>query len=144
MILLDANVLLYAYDRASTFHKPCREWLEAAMEGTDLVGFPWTSVLAFLRISTNPRAVKVPLAIDTALAIVDEWVQHPRARLVGPEERHWEILRSTLHDAQAAAGLVTDAHLAALAVEHGASVATTDRDFRRFRGLTLVNPAEPD
>jgi len=140
MTVVDANLLLYAYDGSSRYHARARPWLEATLSGTAPVGLPWAVLLAFLRISTNPRALARPLAIGDAAAIVSTWLEQPCVVPLQPGERHWEILSGLLGSAQARGPLVMDAHLAALAIEHGALLATTDRDFARFEGLRSENP----
>ncbi|MBI5481463.1 MAG: type II toxin-antitoxin system VapC family toxin [Deltaproteobacteria bacterium] len=140
MILLDANVLLYAYDETSPHHERARVWLERTLAAPAPVGLPWATVLAFLRISTNARALQRPLTLEAAIGIVDSWFEQPCVTLVAPGPQHYRILCDLLRNAQAKGPLVTDAHLAALALEHGAAVATSDRDFSRFSGLRVVNP----
>jgi toxin-antitoxin system PIN domain toxin len=141
--LLDANILLYAYNRDSPHHDTCRVWLESAFNAAETVALPWQTLLAFIRIATNPRAVGQPLAVSQACAIVDRWLQQPNITTLAPAERYWSILREQLLDGRITGPLVTDAALAASALEHGAVLCSTDRDFRRFRGLTLVDPLEP-
>jgi len=138
--LLDANILLYAYNQASEQHDRARRWLEEAMTGSEPVAFCWATLLAFLRITTNPRAVSRPLQITQASAIIDSWLAVPVATLVLPTERHWEILARLLTAGQAIGPLVSDAHLAALAIEHGATLITNDRDFGRFPDLRVEYP----
>jgi uncharacterized protein len=140
VILIDANLLLYAYDKSSTAHARSRRWLEAALSGERPVGLAWVTLLAFLRISTNPRAVARPLSLAEASAIVSSWLEQPCVTLPAPGPRHWEILQKAMRGAQAKGPLVTDAHLAALAIEHGAELASADRDFARFEGLRYLNP----
>lgn len=140
MILVDANLLLYAYDSSSRDHARSRAWLEEALSSPDPVAFAWVTILAFLRISTNPRALARPLAIDESIAIVSSWLAQPCVVVLDPGERHWDVLVKVLGPGQARGPLVMDAHLAALAIEHGATLATCDRDFTRFDGLRLVNP----
>jgi toxin-antitoxin system PIN domain toxin len=140
VILVDANVLLYAYHPRAEQHERCRPWVETAFSGPDPVGLAWMTVQAFLRIGTNPRAFEHPLSIDEASAIVSEWLALPAVALVEPGEQYWEILRKLLCEGQVAGPLVSDAALAALALDHGAALCTTDRDFTRFPGLRLVNP----
>lgn len=140
MILCDANLLLYAYDASSPLHARSRGWLEATLSGDEAVGFAWVTLLAFLRISTNPRAVAHPLSLGAATAIVSSWLEVPGVTVPAPGPGHWEILERVLRGAQAKGPLVTDAHLAALAIEHGAQLASADRDFARFEGLRFVNP----
>ena len=140
MIVCDANVLLYAYDRGSRFHVPCRAWFEAALSGSDSLGLPWQSVLAFIRIATNPRVYERPMALDTACATVSAWLARPQVQIPEPAARYWEILRALLQEARVTGPLVTDAALAAIALECGATLCTTDRDFRRFESLKLLDP----
>jgi len=140
VILLDANILLYAYDTRSPQHVAARGWLERQLSGVAPVLFPWHTLTAFLRIVTNPRAVFTPLSMVEASECVDAWLARSVSRLALPTERHWQVLRGLLIDAQAPAALVPDAHLAALAIEHGAVLYSTDRDFARFPGLTWEDP----
>jgi hypothetical protein len=138
--LLDANILLYAYNETSGQHDRARRWLEEALTGSEPVAFCWSTLLAFLRITTNPRAVSRPLQITKARTIIDSWLAVPIATLVLPTERHWEILARLLTAGQAMGPLVSDAHLAALAIEHGATLITNDRDFSRFPDLRVEYP----
>jgi len=139
VILIDANLLLYAYDSASAQHQPARRWLEAAFSGPHPVRMAWVTVLAFLRIATNPRLSRV-IALSEAISIVDDWFAQPNFALLPPGDRHWSILASLLSEAQARGPLAMDAHLAALAIEHGATLCSADRDFSRFPGLKYENP----
>ena len=140
MILIDANLLLYAYDPRAAQHEASRVWLEAALSGSPLVRFAWLTLWAFLRISTNPRVFEYPLSMAEAERIVSSWLAQPAAGLLEPGERHWEILRGLTQSGQTSGPLVMDAALAAIAIEHGATLYTTDRDFARFSGLTWTNP----
>jgi toxin-antitoxin system PIN domain toxin len=142
MILPDANLLLYAYHPRAAEHAASRAWLEAALSGPDLVRFAWLTLWAFLRISTNPRAFSRPLSAAEAEAAVSSWLERPVAGILEPGERHWEILRGLLRTGQTVGPLVMDAALAALAIEHGATLYTTDTDFSRFPGLAWKNPLE--
>ena len=142
MILVDANLLLYAYNSTAPEHVSAREWLEDVFARPEPVLLPWQSIHAFLRIATNPRAWKNPLTSEEARAIVDEWLSLPNVVTPSPGERHWEILRDLLPDSQCSGPLVADAVLAALAMEHGAELCTHDRDFSRFPTLRLVNPVQ--
>lgn len=143
MILVDANVLIYAYHPRDERHAACRRWLETAFSGLTPVGLPWLSIWAFLRIGTNPRAFEQPLSMQEARDIVSSWLDVPVVRVLEPGERHWEILSQVVVEARVTGPLVTDAVLAALALEHGASVCTTDKDFLRFPGLTVIDPSKP-
>ena len=142
MILVDANLLIYAYDSSSPSHGLARGWLEEALSGFDPVCLSWQTILAFLRIITHSRVFERPLLAHEAVATVDSWLEQPAVRLLEPGERHWQILKRLLPEAQARGPLVMDAHLAALAIEHGATLCSSDRDFSRFRGLRVVNPLD--
>jgi len=140
LIVVDANVLLYAYHPRADQHEACRSWVEEAFSGITPVGLPWLTIWAFLRIGTNPRAFEQPLTMPEAEAIVSSWLDLPAVRHVEPGERYWELLTRLLVDAQVTGPLVTDAAIAALAPEHGARVCTTDRDFARFPQLGTIDP----
>ena len=140
MILVDANLLLYANDSVSPFHDRSRRWLQAALTGSQLLRFTWVTLWAFLRISTNPRVFEYPLSIAEATEVVASWLDQPIAGILEPGERHWEILKELVQSGQVSGPLVMDAALAAIAIEHGATLQTTDRDFARFPGLQFVNP----
>jgi uncharacterized protein len=142
--LLDANILLYAYDSNSPHHTACRPWLDAAFNAEETVALPWQTLLAFVRIATNPRAVRQPLSGPEACALVSSWLARPNVAVIGAGERFWEIFQGQVLDAQAIGPLVTDAALASLALEHGATLCSTDRDFRRFRGLKLLDPSQTE
>lgn len=140
MILLDANLLIYAVNRDLPQHKVARNWLEKTFSDPDDVGLPWVSVLAFLRLSTNPRVFKAPLKVEEAIAYADEWMALPSVSLVVPGFRHWEIFKNLLAQSGTGGNLTTDAHIAALALEGGYAVYSADNDFRRFPGIRHVNP----
>ena len=140
MILLDANLLIYAYNPRAAEHEACRRWLESVLSGSDLVRFSWPSLWAFLRIATNSRIFERPLTMSEAQAHVTDCLAQPSAGILEPGERHWEILQRTITEGQVSGPLVTDAALAAIAIEHGATLCTTDRDFARFPGLSWTNP----
>ena len=142
MTLVDANLLLYAYDSSSPQHEPARKWLESTLSEPEPSAFAWMTILAFLCIGTNPRALRQPLSVADALEIVSEWLSRANIVVVNPTERHWEIFRGLVVKGQAQSSLISDAHLATLAIEHGAILATTDRDFTRFPGLRILNPLE--
>jgi toxin-antitoxin system PIN domain toxin len=142
VIVLDVNLLLYAYDSASREHGRARGWLEDTLSGSEAVGLPWHTILSFLRISTAPRMISHPLELETASAIVNEWLQSSNVRIVGPTEEHWRILCGLLPKARVRGSLIMDAHLAALAIEHGATLCTNDRDFARFPGLKVEFPIQ--
>jgi toxin-antitoxin system PIN domain toxin len=140
MILVDANVLLYAYHPRSAQHDRCRDWVERAFIGPTPVWLAWATILAFIRISTSSRVFESPLRADEARRIVAAWLEAPAVGLLNPGERFWVILQDLLQTAQVAGPLVMDAAFAALALEHGAALCTTDRDFLLFPGLRLMDP----
>jgi toxin-antitoxin system PIN domain toxin len=142
VILIDANLLLYAYHTRAAEHTAARAWLETAFGGTAPVGLAWITLWAFLRIATNPRVFERPLSIDAATEITTTWLEQPVVRLLEPGERHWDILRDLTRHGQTIGPLVMDAVLAALAIEHGAVLQTTDRDFARFPGLSWADPLQ--
>jgi hypothetical protein len=142
VILVDANILLYAYHPRSDQHERARTWIETTFSGQDPVGLAWQNILAFLRIGTNPRVFEQPLGIAEGAAIVSSWLAIPAVTILTPGERHWPILQALLGPAQVSGPLVMDAAVAALAIEHGATLCTTDRDFSRFPGLRVTNPLE--
>jgi hypothetical protein len=143
MMLVDANLLLYAYDPRSEHHAASKAWLERALSGSQLVRFAWTTLWAFLRITTSARVYERPLSAAEAQNAVSAWLAQPAAGTLEPGERHWAILQRLMKDGQTTGALVMDAALAALAIEHGATLYTTDRDFARFRELRWTNPLEP-
>ena len=140
MKLLDANILLYAVDTASPMHAQLRPWLENALSGAEPVAFDWQVLLAFVRISTRRSVFEHPLSAAQALDVVDDWLRQPNAVVIHPTDRHAAILRTLLEPLGAAGNLTSDAHLAALAIEHGAELCTLDADFARFSGLRWMNP----
>ena len=142
MILIDANLLLHAYNPRAAEHDASRAWLEATLSGSRPVRFAWLTLWAFLRISTNPRVFERPLSMAEAGDIVSSWLAQPIAGVLDPAERHWDILQDLARQGQTAGPLVMDAALAAIAIEHGATLCSTDRDFARFPGLNWVNPLE--
>lgn len=143
MILVDANLLLYAYHPGSERHPAARSWLESALSGVEPVRFAWLTLWAFLRISTNPRVYESPLLAREATEAVGSWLARSASGMLDPGERHWSILERLLAGDQVRGPLVMDAVLAALAIEHGATLYTTDRDFARFSGLKWRNPLGP-
>jgi hypothetical protein len=143
VILIDANLLLYAYDPDSEGHQPSRRWLESVLSGNELVRYAWLTLWAFIRIATNPRVFVHPLSAAEAHNIVVSWLQQPNAGVLEPSDRHLEILGTLLRAGQAAGGLTMDAALAAIAIEHGATLFSTDRDFARFSTLAWRNPIAP-
>lgn len=140
MILVDANLLIYAKFSDLPQHEAARSWLEQTLGSPGRAGFPWQSLLAFLRLATNPRLFEAPLAIGPAWVQVEEWIAHPRVWIPEPTRDHRKILGPLLEATQATANLVPDAHLAALAIGHGLTLYSSDSDFARFPGLDWTNP----
>jgi toxin-antitoxin system PIN domain toxin len=140
VIVLDANILLYAYDSTSPQHNKARPWLEELLSGSGAIGLPLHAVTAFMRVVTNPRLPGERLTLEEALQIVDRWIEQPNVRLLTPGDGHWSLLRQMIIDGQARGPLITDAQLAALSIEYGGELQTTDRDFARFPGLRWINP----
>lgn len=139
-MLVDANLLLFAVDEASPFHRPAARWLSDQLNGSRRVGFPWQSLGAFLRISTNPRAARDPLSPDEAWGFVDGWLGADAAWVPEPTDAHAEVLGSLIRSYQLRGNLVSDAQLAALAMQHGLTVCSADTDFARFREIEWQNP----
>ena len=140
MKLPDVNLLLYAIDEESARHEGAREWIEETLSGTETVAFAWAVLIGFLRISTNPAVLERPLSAEEALDYIDGWLAQPCVTTVAPGNRHAAVLRELLEPLGAAGNLVSDAHLAALAIEHGAELCSCDTDFSRFSGLRWTNP----
>jgi uncharacterized protein len=139
-VIVDANVLLYAVDASSPFHQPAKAWLETALNEPARVGLPWASLLAFQRISTHPRASLSPLTPSVAWSFVTDWLDADATWVPVPGERHAEIVRDLIVAGDLRGNLVSDAHLAALAIEHGVGVCSADSDFARFPQVNWVNP----
>ena len=140
MILVDANLLLYAEDNLSEHHESARDWWDERLSGSVLVCLCWPVLKAFIRIGTNPRLHQRPLTLKEACDRVQTWLEQPCARLIQPSEHHWAIFQKMLKEGNAVGNLVSDAHLAALAVEHNCVLQSTDTDFARFRSLKWENP----
>ena len=142
MILVDANVLLYAVNEGAALHSTARRWLESALNGTTTVGFSWIVLLAFVRLATHPGVFHRPLAPREALDLVRNWLAQPTAIVVEPTARHLEVMERLLSAAGTAGNLTNDAHLAALAIEHDAELVSFDADFSRFEGVRWVRPGQ--
>ncbi len=140
MLLVDANVLLYALNRSANEHKSAGRWLDGALSGGEAVAFAWTVLLAVLRLSTHPAIFPRPLTVSQAAEAVEIWLQAPPAVTLEPTRRHLPLVRGLLEQAGTAGNLVGDAHLAALALAHGATLVSYDRDFARFEGVRLTRP----
>ena len=140
MILVDANILLYASNSTTDLHAESRDWLDGKLNGVAPVGLPWPSLLAFLRIATNPRAFRRPLTMAVAWEQVSKWLSAETVWVPEPTERHAAVLGRLLALQGIYGNLVPDAHLATLAIEHGLTLCSTDGDFARFPDLTWLNP----
>lgn len=143
MKLVDLNLLIYAVNSDAPFHQAARRWWETCLSDADPVALAWVVVLGFLRITTNARIMPRPLTDQQSLDIMEEWLSQPSMMILSPTEKHWRILRQLITDSGTAGNMTTDAHLAALAIEHGATLYSTDNDFTRFSGLRWKNPVAP-
>lgn len=140
MRLLDLNLLLYALDESSPLHDDARPWVERTLSGPETVAVAWNVLLGFIRLSTRAAVFASPLRVEEALDIVAGWLEQPAVTVIHPTERHAAVLRELLAPLGTGGNLTSDAHLAALAIEHGAELCSTDADFSRFPGLRWVHP----
>lgn len=140
MKLPDVNLFLYAYDSRSSRHAAARDWLEQTLSGAETVALSWIVLLAFIRLSTRSIVVEHPLDVDAAIKLVESWLEQPCVTVINPTERHAAVLRELLLPLGTAGNLTSDAHLAALAIEHGALLCSCDSDFSRFQGLRWSDP----
>ncbi len=140
MKLLDVNLLVYAADEQSTHHEQALDWFERTLSGTETVAFAWLALVGFLRITTRSRDAASTWPIQFALGVIDGWLAQPIATVVQPTKRHAAVLRDLLVPLGAGGNLTSDAHLAALAIEHGAQLCSHDNDFSRFAGLNWFDP----
>lgn len=140
VILVDANLLVYAFDGQAMRHEAAREWLDTSLGGTARVGLPWESLVAFLRITTNPRLADRPASVTDAWRQIESWLESPVSWVPAPTERHPEAFGTLLALVGASANDVHDVHLAAIALEHGLTLCSADADFARFPGLRWENP----
>lgn len=136
----DLNVLIYAVDRGSPVHSRATRWWNDTLSGTETVGLAWIVLLGFVRLTTNSRVMRSPLSAGESLDYVDRWLAHPVTTIVEPTSRHAALLRDLLARLGTGGNLVSDAHLAALALEHGAELCSADHDFGRFPGLAWTDP----
>lgn len=140
MILVDVNILVYAHINAAQQHAAAREWLDRQINGTSRVGLPWASLLGFLRLTTNPRVLERPLQMASAWEQVAAWLACETVWIPSPTERHADVLAKVLAQPGVHGNLVSDAHLATLAIEHGLTLCSADGDFARFANLKWINP----
>ncbi len=143
MILVDANLLVYASVSRFEQHDAARSWLDDRLNGVPGVGLPWPSLLAFVRLVSNRRIFERPMSVKDAWRQVEGWLDCPVAWVPGPTEHHREVLADLLPTVGGRSNLVPDAHLAAIAIEHGITLCSTDADFSRFPGLSWTNPLAP-
>lgn len=139
-MILDVNVLIYGIDSRASQHPACHEWLERAFGGTTRVGLPWPTITGFLRIATHPRIMEAPLTMDRAWTYVNNWLDTAPAWIPEPTSQHAAVLQSMTTGAAATGNLVPDAHLAALAQQHGVPIVSCDTDFARFNDIAWINP----
>ena len=142
MKLIDLNLLLYAYDSGALEHESSRSWLAGVMTGPERIGLSWITLLGFIRLSTAPRILADPYDVRQAVDIVSDWLSRDTVSIVSPTDRHWAHLSGLLPKHRVRGSLIMDAHLAALAIEHGATLCTNDRDFLRFPGLKVEFPLQ--
>ena len=142
MILVDANLLLYAHNRSAPEHAAARAWFERALSGPDRIGVPWPSILSFVRLASNPVVFREPITPAAAWQVVRQWLRQKNVWIPTPGTLHGEIFESLLADRRVTSRMVPDAHLAALAIEHGLTLCSTDGDFARFAGLPWNNPLQ--
>ncbi len=140
MILIDVNLLIYAVNRDAPLHAKAKSWLETVISGTQTVALSWNVLLAFIRLTTRPGLFRQSLEIEAALNVVTDWLNQPQVTVIHPGPRHWQLLRELLLNVGTAGNLTSDAHLAALAVEHDAELCSLDSDFSRFPQLRWRNP----
>jgi toxin-antitoxin system PIN domain toxin len=141
--LVDLNVLVYATDETSFHHVPAKGWLDRVMSSTETVGIPTSVAIGYVRLTSSARIMAAPLDVDTSVGVVRGWFRRPNVTSPAPTTRHYELLAELLGPIGTAGNLVSDAHLAALSIEHGAELCSFDRDFSRFSGVRLIEPT-PD
>jgi len=140
VVVPDINLLVYAYNRAAPEHVRARLWWEELLSSDTPVAIPWVVTLGFIRLMSHPAVLQQPLSLSSCAGHVHEWFSCPNVRTVDPGRRHWSILVRLLSRLHAAGNLITDAHLAAIAMEYNAELHSNDADFVRFAGLNWVNP----
>ena len=142
MIVIDANLLIYAVNEDAPGHRKAKAWIESAFSGSETVGLSWNVLLAFLRLTTRSGLFREPLSANAAFDVIAAWLDRPVVTIVHPGPHHLQNLRNVLHTLGTAGNLTSDAHLAALAIEHGAELCSSDSDFARFPGLKWRNPLQ--
>ncbi len=142
MKLPDVNLFVYAYDASAPQHEPAKAWLEGALSGTETVALAWVALIGFIRLTTSRQRFGYPWSVEQALDVVDSWLAQPVATVIHPTSRHAAVLRDLLTPLGTGGNLTSDAHLAALAIEHGATLCSHDNDFSRFPGLRWEDPLQ--
>lgn len=140
MILPDVNLLVYAYNEGAPLHAPSRQWWEDLMTAGTSVGLPWAVTCGFVRLMTHPAVLVSPMLPGDAVAVIESWLGRDHVQILEPGPRHLALLREAFNDAGVAGQLTSDAHLAAIAIEHGCELHSNDSDFGRFSGLRWRNP----
>ncbi len=140
MKIVDLNIIIYAVNKDAPLHLAAKNWWEATLNQSETVGLSWVVILGFLRIITNPRIMPKPLSVEQSIDLVDSWLEQDVTQIIMPGNDHWSILRSSFNQIGVAANITTDAHLATLAIENGATLLSTDSDFSRFKNLKWINP----
>jgi uncharacterized protein len=144
VIIVDVNLLVYAVNTLSTHHRDAKKWWEDVLSRGETIGLPWTTILGFIRLTTRSGIGMTAVPIGEAFDVVEDWLKVPTVSIVEPGARHLLILRTLLMQARTAGNLTSDAHLAALAIEHNAELCSSDRDFAKFRGLRWRDPLTDD
>lgn len=143
MILVDVNLLVYVVNKDSPFHAKAISWWETQMQSGEIIGLSWNSLYGFLRVVTNPKAVPHPLTLETAFERVDEWIALPQVQVLQPTDTHFSHFKRALEGKSASPKRISDAHFAALAIEHNCELCSADGDFAKFSGLRWCNPLQP-
>jgi uncharacterized protein len=144
MSLVDLTLLMAAVNSRAPMHKAARAWWEEQLNGTGQIGLSWLVILGFIRLATHPKIFPEPLLLADAISMVDSWLARPNVKVMQVTPQHWNILQNMLHAVGHGTALTMDAHLACLAIEHDAEIATADEDFSHFPGLKWRNPLKPD
>jgi uncharacterized protein len=142
MIVTDVNILIYAYDINYIHHEKIKTWLAEKLNSADTFYLNWQAISGFLRITTNPKIFPNPMSGEKSRAKVNEWLERPNVSILVQTAKHWSTFERLLVETKIVGPKTMDAHLAALAIEHGVTLATTDRDFGAFKGLKLLNPLD--
>ena len=140
MILTDANILIYSYNELPPEHKAARTWRHKSLADPEPMAFCWISLMAFVRVSTNKKIFTKPYSTDEAFDVIQNWLSTPGSLIISPGHEHLSIVKRLAHESGVYGALLTDAQIAALAIEHGVTLATSDSDFRKFTGLKSINP----